>query len=61
VSARVAFIPTSQSASDRQRAASASASYCALGRSRASPARSASSVIDETQRRIAGKREPASS
>ncbi len=34
VTARVAFMPTSQSASERQRAASASASYCGAGRRR---------------------------
>ncbi len=61
VTARVAFIPTSQSASDRQRAAPASASSSTPGRSRAKPARIASSVSDEIQSRLMGKRLPASS
>ena len=61
VTARVAFIPTSQSASDRQRAASASALYSAPGRSAANPRRMASSVSDEIQSRRTGSRLPASS
>jgi len=56
VIARVAFMPTSQSASDRERAASPSASSSPPGRSTANPLRIASSVNDEIQSRRAGNR-----
>ncbi len=59
VTARVAFIPTSQSASDRERAASASRSSCAPGRSAAKPRRIASSVSDEIHSRQTGGPPPA--
>ena len=61
VTARVAFMPTSQSASERQRAALASASSSVPGRKPAKPARIASSVRDEIQMRLIGSRLPASS
>ena len=59
VIARVAFIPTSQSASERERAASASGSSCAPGRSAAKPLRIASSVSDEIHSRWTGGQWPA--
>ena len=58
VTARVAFMPTSQSASERERAASASASSRAPGLSDAKPRRIASSVSDEIQSRRTGRRLP---
>ena len=61
MTARVAFMPTSQSASERQRAALASASSSTPGFSLEKPARIASSVSDEIQRSLIGRRLPASS
>ncbi len=60
VTARVALSPTSQSASERQRAASARASKSRPGRKAAKPARMASSVSEEIHRRLMGMRLPAS-
>ena len=59
VTARVAFSPTSQSASERERAASASGSSCRPGRSAANPRRIASSVSDEIHSRSTGVLPPA--
>src|SRR6266511_1020431 len=49
VAARVAFMPTSQSASERERAASSSDCICGPGRSFSKPSRIACLVIDEIQ------------
>ena len=47
-------MPTSQSASERERAAASSASSCSPGRSFANPSRIACFVIDEIQSRSTG-------
>ena len=54
VMARVPLMPTSQSASERQRAASASGCICALVRSAPKPSRMAWGVIDCSHRRDTG-------
>jgi hypothetical protein len=54
VSARVAFMPISQSVRARAPAAAASPSSSSPGRSRAKPVRIASSVIDWSHRRRIG-------
>jgi hypothetical protein len=51
VAARVAFMPTSQSASDRERAAFSSACIWGPGRSLSKPSRIACFVIEEIQSR----------
>lgn len=56
VKAREKFIPTSQSARLRPRAASASRSYSFAGLSFASPSRIASGVSDEIQSLFTGFR-----
>ena len=54
VNARVALMPTSQSASFRLRAALANGCISASLRRRANPSRIASGVIDCSQRRLIG-------
>ena len=54
VAARVAFMPTIQSASDRERAASSRRSNSAAGRSPSSAARIAAVVIELSHRRFTG-------
>ncbi len=54
VIARVPLMPTSQSASDRQTAASASGRICASVRSWSNPSRIAAVVIDCSQSRRIG-------
>jgi len=54
VNARVALMPTNQSASLRLRAALASGCISSSLRSRANPSRMASDVIDCNQRRLIG-------
>jgi hypothetical protein len=54
VMARVPLMPTSQSASERQRAASASGSISSSSRSAAKPSRMACGVIDCSHRRRTG-------
>jgi hypothetical protein len=54
VAARVAFMPTSQSASERERAASARLSSSSPGRRCSKPSRMASLVMDETHSRCTG-------
>ena len=54
VMARVPLMPTSQSASERQRAASARGSICASLRSFSKPSRMACGVIDCSHRRSTG-------
>ena len=61
VKAREKFIPTSQSARLRPRAASASRSYSLAGFSRARPSRIASGVSDEIQSLFTGFVQPAAS
>ena len=61
VKAREKFIPTSQSARLRPRAASASRSKSFAGFSRAKPSRIASGVSDEIQSRFTGFVQPAAS
>ena len=58
VAARVAFIPTIQSASERERAASSSWCSSSAGRRCASASRIADSVIEFSQRRSTGFLEP---
>ena len=58
VAARVAFIPTIQSASERDRAASSRRWNSSAGRRCSSPSLSAVSVIDESQSRSTGFFEP---
>ena len=59
VAARVAFIPTSQSASARERAAASSGLNSLPGRRRSKPSRIACFVIDEIQSRSTGLSTPA--
>ncbi len=59
VAARVAFMPTIQSASERERAACSSSASSAAGRSVANASRIAAFVIDDSQRRRTGSFEPA--
>ena len=59
VSALVLLIPTSQSASARQRAASLKASYSFPSFNEAKPSRMALSVTEEIQRRFTGLLLPA--
>jgi len=59
VAARVAFMPTSQSASLRDRAACSRFWSCSPGRSFSKPSRIACFVIDEIQRRSTGLSIPA--
>jgi len=54
VAARVAFMPTSQSASERERAASSRDCIWVPGRSFSNPSRIACFVIDEIQSRSTG-------
>ncbi len=54
VAARVAFMPTIQSASERERAACSSDCSCSPGRRRSKPSRIACFVIDEIHRRCTG-------
>ena len=54
VKARVPLIPTSQSASERLRAASAKPCICCCVRRLSKPLRMASGVIDCSQRRLTG-------
>ena len=54
VAARVAFMPTSQSASERARAADSSGWSCVPGRSCSKPSRIAVFVIELIQRRSTG-------
>jgi len=56
VIARVPLMPTSQSASERLRAASASPCICSSERRLAKPSRIACGVIDCSQRRLTGLR-----
>ena len=58
VAARVAFIPTIQSASERERAAASSVARSEPGRSRSNAARIAAGVIEFSHRRSTGLREP---
>ena len=59
VAARVAFMPTSQSASERERAASSSDASSDAGRRLANASRIARSVIDDSHSRWTGFLEPA--
>ena len=59
VAARVAFMPTIQSASERERAACSSRASSSAGRSVANASRIAAIVIDDSQRRRTGSFEPA--
>ena len=59
VAARVAFMPTIQSASERERAACSSCASSADGRSVAKASRIAAAVIDESQSRRTGSFDPA--
>ena len=54
LAARVAFMPTSQSASERERAASSSGFISSAGRSAANASEIALFVIDESHRRLTG-------
>ena len=58
VAARVAFIPTIQSASERERAACSSLAISAPGRSRPNACSIACRVIDCSHSRWTGLREP---
>ncbi len=59
VAARVAFMPTIQSASERERAACSSRASSEAGRSVAKASRIALAVIDESHRRRTGSSDPA--
>ena len=59
VAARVAFMPTSQSASLRERAAASRSRNCSPGRNLANPSRIACFVIDEIHSRWTGFGPPA--
>jgi hypothetical protein len=59
VAARVAFMPTIQSASDRDRAAASSSRISAASRSVANASRIAESVIDDSHSRCTGFFAPA--
>ena len=59
VAARVAFMPTIQSASERDRAASSSFANSSAGRSPPNASRIAPAVIDDSHRRLTGFRAPA--
>ena len=59
VAARVAFMPTIQSASERERAACSSWASSAAGRSVAKASRIAAAVIEDSQSRRTGSFEPA--
>ena len=61
MAARVPFMPTSQSASLRDRAAASSGAISAPSRRWSNPSRIASRVIDDTHRRLTGLPLPASS
>jgi hypothetical protein len=54
VAARVAFIPTSQSASARERAAASSGRSSVPGRRRSNPSRIACLVMEEIHKRSTG-------
>ena len=59
VAARVAFMPTIQSASERERAACSSSASSEAGRSVANASRIAAFVIDDSHSRRTGSLEPA--
>ena len=59
VAARVAFMPTIQSASERERAACSSRASSAAGRSDANASRIAAVVIEDSHSRRTGSFEPA--
>ena len=59
VAARVEFMPTIQSASERERAAASSEAYSSLGRSSAKADSIADLVIEFSHSRRTGLREPA--
>ncbi len=59
VAARVAFMPTIQSASERERAASSSLANSSAGWSRSNACRIAATVIEDSHRRRTGLRAPA--
>ena len=59
VAARVAFIPTIQSASERDRAACSSRASSSAGRSVENASRIAVAVIEESHRRRTGSCDPA--
>ena len=59
VAARVAFMPTIQSASERERAASSSAASSSRGRSAANASLIAALVIEFSHSRCTGLRDPA--
>ena len=61
VAARVAFMPTSQSASERERAASSSGCISSPSRSASKPSRMALRVIEFTHSRCTGFFAPACS